>query len=77
MSSLAKGLDPFDEERKVRPGLYKKGSPHETDKVIELEPDGRNSFNKTVLEDADNAVWIVEFYSDRPSDFCLQSTVSD
>ena len=65
MSSLAKGLDPFDEERKVRPGLYKKGSPHETDKVIELEPDGKNSFNRTVLEDADNAVWIVEFYSDR------------
>jgi thioredoxin-like negative regulator of GroEL len=65
VSNVAKGLDPFDEEYKARPGMYKKGGMHETDKVVDLEPTGPTCFNQTVLEDSDNAVWIVEFYSDR------------
>jgi thiol-disulfide isomerase/thioredoxin len=66
LSSIANGKDPFDEERKVRPGFYKKGGKHESTMVTDLEPDGDEfAFNKTVLEDSENRIWIVEFYSDR------------
>jgi thiol-disulfide isomerase/thioredoxin len=65
ITALANGKDPFDEERHLRPGFYKAGGKHESDKVTELEPDGEMGFNTTVLEDEKNRVWIVEFYSDR------------
>lgn len=65
ISALAHGKDPFDEERRVRPGFYKSGGKHESDLVVDLEPDGEVGFNTTVLEDTENRVWIVEFYSDR------------
>lgn len=65
LSALANGRDPFDEERYLRPGFYKKGGKHESDAITELEPDGPLGFNTTVLEDDFNRVWIVEFYSDR------------
>lgn len=60
MSAVAKGLDPWEEEKKLRPGLYK----GKTTDVLELEPE---TFNSTVLEPAaaNNVIWIVEFYSDR------------
>jgi len=65
LSAIAEGKDPFDKERKTRPGFYKKGGKHESDAVIDLEPDGDTHFNRTVLEDPNNRVWIIEFYSDR------------
>lgn len=65
LSAVSKGLDPFAEERKAKPGFYKKGGKHETTMVVDLEPDGDVGFNKTVLADTNNVVWIVEFYSDR------------
>lgn len=65
LSAIAKGEDPFDNERKTRPGFYKKGGKHESDAVVDLEPDGPTHFNRTVLEDPNNRVWIIEFYSDR------------
>lgn len=65
LSALANEKDPFDEERRVRPGFYKKGGKHETTMLLDLEPDGELGFNTTVLEDTENRIWIVEFYSDR------------
>lgn len=65
LSALANGLDPFDEERKTRPGFYKKGGKHATKYIKDLEPDGELGFNTTILEDTSNRLWIVEFYSDR------------
>lgn len=65
LSAVSKGLDPFAEERKTKPGFYKKGGKHETTMVVDLEPDGDLGFNTTVLADPQNVVWIVEFYSDR------------
>lgn len=65
MTAVAKGQDPFEAERMSRPGFYKKGGKHESDVITDLEPDGETHFNKTVLEEQDNVVWVVEFYSDR------------
>lgn len=65
LSAVANGKDPFDEERHARPGFYKEGGKHQSKAIVDLEPDGDVGFNTTVLEDPDNAVWIVEFYSDR------------
>jgi thioredoxin-like negative regulator of GroEL len=65
LSAISQSLDPFDEERKIKPGFYKKGGKHESDLVVDLEPDGEAGFNATILEDPTNTVWIVEFYSDR------------
>lgn len=65
LSSLAHEKDPFDEERNARPGFYKKGGKHETTLVMDMEPDGEVGFNTTILEDTENRIWIVEFYSDR------------
>lgn len=65
VSALAHGKDPFEEERNRRPGFYKAGGKHESTDVLDLEPDGPLGFNTTVLEDEENRVWIVEFYSDR------------
>jgi thioredoxin-like negative regulator of GroEL len=44
----------------TKPGLYKKGGRHESDKVLDLDPD---TFADTLLNS--DAVWVVEFYSDK------------
>ena len=56
------GKDPWEEEKKRRPGLYKGKCTQEV--VAELEPE---TFNSSLVIPAteDNTVWIVEFYSDR------------
>lgn len=60
MTAVAKGLDPHDEELKQKPGLYKEMADYDPAIFAELEPEW---FNNTILLDQ-NAVWIVEFYSD-------------
>eukprot|EP00618_Florenciella_parvula_P036072 CAMPEP_0119474524 /NCGR_PEP_ID=MMETSP1344-20130328/5743_1 /TAXON_ID=236787 /ORGANISM="Florenciella parvula, Strain CCMP2471" /LENGTH=583 /DNA_ID=CAMNT_0007507845 /DNA_START=43 /DNA_END=1794 /DNA_ORIENTATION=- len=62
MTALANGKDPWEEEKKRRPGLYKTKCGQEV--VAELEPE---TFNSSLVIPAteDNTVWIVEFYSDR------------
>jgi thiol-disulfide isomerase/thioredoxin len=65
LSAISKSLDPFDEERKIRPGFYKKGGKHESTAIVDLEPTGPVGFNTTILEDPNNNIWVVEFYSDR------------
>jgi len=47
-------------EMGTKPGLYKKGGRHESDQILDLDPD---TFVETVLQD--DAVWIVEYYSDK------------
>jgi hypothetical protein len=60
MSTVAKGLNPFNEEAKLKPGLYKDAH----GPVKDLDPD---NFDATILDDGpdNNKIWIVEFYSDR------------
>ena len=60
MPTVAKGLNPFNEEAKLKPGLYKDAH----GPVKDLDPD---NFDETIMDmSADNnKVWIVEFYSDR------------
>lgn len=65
LSCVSKGTDPFTEERKIKPGFYKPGGKHESNLVLDLEPDGEMGFNKTILASPENVLWIVEFYSDR------------
>lgn len=65
ITSLAHGKDPYDEERQAKPGFYKEGGKHASPLVLDLDPDGETGFNQTVLEDKENRIWIVEFYSDR------------
>lgn len=67
MTRLAEGLnqteawDAFrDVELREKPGMYKIGGKHETDDVTELDID---TFEESVLRS--DAVWIVEFYSDK------------
>jgi thioredoxin-like negative regulator of GroEL len=61
MSALAKGLDPYDEEKKLRPGLYKKDDDYDPRVIRDLVPE---EFDEIVLGDT-KYTWIVEFYSDR------------
>lgn len=60
MSTVAKGLNPFNEEAKLKPGLYKDAH----GPVKDLDPD---NFDETIMDMSpdNNKVWIVEFYSDR------------
>jgi len=61
MAAVARGLDPIEEEKKSRPGLYK----GKTTEVLDLSPE---SFNATVKMPSplnNNVLYIVEFYSDR------------
>jgi hypothetical protein len=60
MSTVAKGLNPFNEEAKLKPGLYKDAH----GPVKDLDPD---NFDETIMDESadNNKVWIVEFYSDR------------
>jgi len=57
MSTVAKGLNPFEEEAKNKPGLYKGDK---KTAVVDLDPD---NFDGHVF--GGNKLWIVEFYSDR------------
>lgn len=61
MSAVARGQDPYDEEKKLRPGLYKKDDDYDPRVVHDLVPE---EFDDVVLND-NKYVWIVEFYSDR------------
>jgi thiol-disulfide isomerase/thioredoxin len=61
MAAISKGLDPFDEEKRTRPGLYRL----RTDAVPDLSPE---TFNATVKRPANldnNIVYVVMHYSDR------------
>ena len=67
MTSLAEGKDQEaawyawnDVEKGKRPGFYKPGGKHASDYIVELDKD---NFEEHVL--TDDAVWIVEFYSDK------------
>jgi thioredoxin-like negative regulator of GroEL len=67
MSELARGKNQTEAriswhaiEKGIKPGFYKAGGKHESDQITELDPD---NFRDTVLRS--DAVWIVEFYSDK------------
>ena len=60
MTYVAKGLDPIEEEKKTKPGLYKKRPDFDPLVFADLDED---NFQEEVLENP-NAVWIIEFYSD-------------
>eukprot|EP00960_Hanusia_phi_P050038 759951-Hanusia_phi.AAC.2 len=60
MTSVARGLDPQEEERKAKPGLYK--SKVDYDPLVFADLDTTN-FEQEVVEN-ERVVWIVEFYSD-------------
>jgi thiol-disulfide isomerase/thioredoxin len=47
-------------EKGMKPGFYKPGGKHETTHIQELDPE---NFLETVLRD--DAMWIVEYYSDK------------
>lgn len=49
-----------DIEKARKPGFYKPGGKHESDQITELDPD---NFRDVVLRD--DALWVVEFYSDK------------
>jgi len=61
MSTVAKGLNPYEEEGKLKPGLYKGDN---KSPIMDLDPD---NFDETILPltPDNNKLWIVEFYSDR------------
>jgi thioredoxin-like negative regulator of GroEL len=61
MSAVAKGLDPYDEEKKLRPGLYKMDEDYTPRVIRDLVPE---EFDDIVLKDT-QYTWIIEFYSDR------------
>jgi len=61
MSSLAKGLNPIEEERKNRPGLYRT----KTTAMPDLSPETFNATVKRTCAEGNNAVWVIKFYSDR------------
>ena len=60
MTAVAKGLDPIEEEKKSKPGLYKREPDFDPLLMAELDVD---NFEAEVLENQ-NVVWIIEFYSD-------------
>jgi len=67
MSELSKGKNQtearmswHDIEQGQKPGFYKTGGKHESDQITELDPD---NFRDIVLRS--EALWIVEFYSDK------------
>jgi len=62
MSSVAKGLDPYEEELKTKPGLYKSNDDYKT-VINDLDDEG--DFDKNVVRNPDNVLRVVEFYSDR------------
>ena len=60
MSTVAKGLNPFSEEAKLKPGLYKDAH----GPIKDLDPD---NFDEVIMDTSpeNNKIWIIEFYSDR------------
>ncbi len=54
MSAVSKGLDPHEEEAKLRPGLYKEMADYDPKVFMELEPE---SFEATVLTDQNVRVY--------------------
>lgn len=60
MSAVAKGLDPEEEEKKSKPGFYKKEADYNENVLMELYTE---NFDDVVVQDK-NTVWIIEFYSD-------------
>jgi len=60
MTAVAQGLDPVEEEKKSKPGLYKREPDFDPLLMAELDMD---NFDVEVLEN-ENVVWIIEFYSD-------------
>jgi len=67
MSEVARGKNQSEArwsyhliEKGLKPGFYKPGGKHESDQITELNPD---NIRDTVLRD--DAVWVVEFYSDK------------
>jgi hypothetical protein len=48
MSAVSKGLDPHEEEAKLRPGLYKEMADYDPNVFMELDPE---SFEATLLSD--------------------------
>ena len=60
MTYVSKGLDPIEEEKKSKPGLYKREPDFDPLLMAELDTD---NFEEEVLEN-ENVVWIIEFYSD-------------
>jgi thiol-disulfide isomerase/thioredoxin len=62
MTAVAKGLDPYDEEKKTRPGLYKIEPDYDPRVIRDLVPE---EFDEIVLGSGTEYMWIIEFYSDR------------
>lgn len=60
MAYVAQGKDPIEEEKKSKPGLYKKEPDYDPLVFAELDID---NFEEEVLQN-ENVVWIIEFYSD-------------
>merc|ERR1719478_1597183 len=67
MTQLSEGKDQkeawfgfLDLEKGKKPGMYKKGAGHETDVLVEIDD---TNFEDIVLRG--EAVWIVEYYSDK------------
>jgi thiol-disulfide isomerase/thioredoxin len=66
MAAVSKGLDPMEEEKRARPGLYRK----KTTAVLDLSPETFNATIKRPASLGNNVVYVVEFYSDR-CPFCI------
>ena len=62
MAAVARGLDPYEEEIKTRPGLYKSVREFR-DVVKDLEEE--EDFVTTIVDDPTNVLRVVEWYSDR------------
>mmetsp|Transcript_9888 Transcript_9888/g.20125 ORF Transcript_9888/g.20125 Transcript_9888/m.20125 type:complete len:150 (-) Transcript_9888:44-493(-) len=60
MTAVSKGLDPAEEEKKSKPGFYKKEADYNEQVLMELYEE---TFDENVVQDKDT-VWIIEFYSD-------------
>ncbi|GMI27059.1 hypothetical protein TeGR_g10774 [Tetraparma gracilis] len=62
MAAVARDLDPYEEELKTKPGLYKSNPDYAT--VIN-DLDDEADFAKHVVDIPDNKLHVVEWYSDR------------
>jgi len=61
MAAVAKNLDPFEEEKRLRPGLYLTT----TTSLPDLSPETFNATVKRPAELDNNVVYVVKFYSDK------------
>ena len=69
LSAVAKGLDPYEEELKTKPGLYK-DKPDYDKWVRDLREE--EEMSPIIADSQNNAIRVVEFYSDR-CPFCKVS----